>query len=139
MIAVPAPGAAYRLTLAALALALLLTNLAGRAGVQVVNGAVVARMLALHTHGVPLERVYVHAHNEPAPFVHTHCHDAPPTAAAPTDAGEVLAAASLAGALLCAPPPAAAGPPATTVPAPAPSIAAPAGITFAPVTPPPQG
>ncbi len=101
----PAPGLfAYRAALLLLAAALLVTAFTGRAGVQVIDGAMAARLFAFHLHGIPGEREYVDAVGEPAPFVHRHCHAAP--GQHPPQAGpfEVLAAATLAGALWCADP-----------------------------------
>lgn len=94
--------ALQRTALAALALAVLMSGFTGRAGVQVVDGAIAARLFALHLHGIAGEREYVEAHREPAPFVHGHCH-APLEQPAPQPGPyEVQAAASLAGAALCA-------------------------------------
>jgi len=103
----PAPTlwlVAYRVALLLLVAALLVTAFTGRAGVQVLDGAMAARLFAFHLHGVPGEREYVDTYGVPAPFVHRHCH-APPDQPAP-QAGpfEVLAAAALAGALWCAEP-----------------------------------
>jgi hypothetical protein len=90
-----------RIALAGLAIALLLTGFAGRAGVQVVDGAIAARMFALHLHGVPGEAEFVQATGTPAPFVHAHCH-APLSPSVPQpDPDVVQAASTLAGSAVC--------------------------------------
>lgn len=101
----PAPGLfAYRAALLLLAAALLITAFTGRAGVQVIDSAMAARLFAFHLHGVPGEREYVDAVGEPAPFVHRHCHAAPRQPAPQAGPFEVLAAATLAGAVWCSEP-----------------------------------
>ena len=96
----PVPVALYRLTLTALAAALLLAAVSGRSGVQVVDAAVAARMFALHLHSVPGEAEYVREHGGPAPFVHAHCHDSRVQPVPQPGPDEAAAAASLAGALI---------------------------------------
>ncbi len=89
-----------RLVLVALAVALLLPSMTGRAGVQVVDAATVAHLLALHLHGLPGEADYVSQYGAPAPFVHAHCHDSPAHVEPGPGPDEVAAAASLAGAMI---------------------------------------
>ena len=85
---------------AMIALALLVSSVTGRAGVQVVDSALAMRLFPLHLHGVPGEEAHVALFRGPAPFVHPHCHDAPRQPAPPGPA-EVQAAVSLAGAVAC--------------------------------------
>lgn len=84
-------GAWYKGTLLALALAVLLTTLLGRAGVQQVNAATVARLTWLHQH----------TPGEAASRIHNHCHTPAPKVAPQPGPYDTLAAASLAGAALC--------------------------------------
>ena len=88
---------------ATLALMVLFTGFAGRAGVQVVNEATAQRLFRLHPHNVPGEQLYIETYGEPAPFVPEHCHDDPNLTTSHTqpDPNEVQAAASLAGSMLC--------------------------------------
>lgn len=138
-LAPPYPEAiAYRAALLLLAAAVLLTAFTGRAGVQVIDGAMAARLFAFHLHGVPGEREYVDAAGQPAPFVHRHCH-APPEQPAP-QAGpfEVLAAAALAGAVWCAQPAHPMAVLASVQPHPFPAEHAPEGWHAPPPTQPPR-
>jgi hypothetical protein len=95
------PSALHPAAVIALTVALLASGFTGRAGVQVVDGAMAARLFALHLHGVDGEAEYVREFGEAAPFVHPHCH-APlaPVSAQPSPDG-VQAASALAGALWC--------------------------------------
>jgi hypothetical protein len=128
----------YRVALLLLAAALLLTAFTGRAGVQVIDGAMAARLFAFHLHGVPGEREYVDTYGEPAPFVHRHCH-APPDRPAP-QAGpfELLAAATLAGALWCSEPANSPALPDTAHPHTLPAERIPDGWSAPPPTKPPR-
>jgi hypothetical protein len=103
-LALPAPPAVLlqRAGLLAFAIVLLLTGFAGKAGVQVVDGAMAARMFALHLHGVAGEAEYVQATGTPAPFIHPHCHQPLVDRHAQPDPSEVQAASALAGVLHCA-------------------------------------
>jgi hypothetical protein len=128
----------YRAAAVLLAVALLGTGFAGRAGVQVLDGAIVARLLPLHLHGVPGEAEYVRTFGVPAPFVHPHCHDAPAGATPGPGPDEVQAAAALAGAVWCA----AAAPAAPAAPAALPLADGPflvlTGISLSPLIRPPR-
>jgi hypothetical protein len=138
-LAAPSLGSvAYRAALLLLAAALLVTAFTGRAGVQVIDGAMAARLFAFHLHGVPGEREYVDTYGEPAPFVHRHCH-APPEQSAP-QAGpfEVLAAAALAGAVWCSDPVAQPVLPDTAHPHTLPAEHVPDGWSAPPATRPPR-
>ncbi len=128
----------YEGTLLALALAVLLTACFGRAGVQQVDGATVARLALLHLHGVPGEAAYVHEHRAPAPFVQDHCH-APAQEPVPQPGPyDTLAAASLAGAVLCTAPGALPVAPATLSATALAQPLPPAGALALPATPPPR-
>jgi hypothetical protein len=91
-----------RAGLVAFAIVLLLTGFAGKAGVQVVNEAMAARLFALHPHGVEGEAEYVRATGTPAPFIHPHCHQPLVDRQAQPNPSEVQAASALAGVLHCA-------------------------------------
>lgn len=133
------PGAiAYRAALLLLAAAVLLTAFTGRAGVQVIDGAMAARLFAFHLHGVPGEREYVAAAGQPAPFVHRHCHGSPEQPAPQAGPFEVLAAAVLAGAIWCAQPAHLLAAPAFIQPHPFPVEHAPEGWHAPPPTQPPR-
>ena len=99
-LSLPAP-ALRRIASVVLVLGLLASGATGRAGVQVLDSAISARIFALHLHGIPGEREYVHRNAGPAPWVHAHCHDLAPQPAPQPGVFELQAAASLAGAALC--------------------------------------
>lgn len=91
----------HRALLTALACMCLLTVIAGRSGVQVLDSGAAARLAALHLHGIPGEASYVEQHRSPAPFVHDHCHAASRPAPPQPSQEALFAASTLAGAALC--------------------------------------
>ena len=132
----PATG---RLALLLLATALLTSGFGGHAGVQLLDGAMLAKLYPVHRHGVPGEAAYIAAHGTWEGYVHSHCHRQAADAGQQPGPDEVQAAASLAGAVTCAE---------FTSPLPAPPTARPAGpdvadvaasdVPLLPPTPPPR-
>ena len=134
----PAVGPGQSCVLLALVVLTVAPSIMGRAGFQLIEDAVAARIFALHRHGVPGEAEYIAAHGAPAPFVHPHCHRAPDAPVEHTP-GEMAVAGMLLGPFLCG-----AG---AALPAPllfslrqaaAPTLAL-QGRDVRPTTPPPQG
>jgi len=101
--AVHCPPVVPRPVLGLFVAALLLTSFSGHAGVQVLDGALLAKLYHVHQHGVPGERAYIATHGTWEGFVHPHCHrqhqDGRDSQPGPD---HVQAAASLASAALCA-------------------------------------
>lgn len=130
---------ARRVTLVMLAAAFLLTGFVGRAGVQVVDGAMAARLFALHLHGVPGEAEFVQSFGMPAPFVHPHCHDAVQQQTPPPSPDEVQAASTLAGSFDCTMTLLFLPPLPALVALAIDATVTPDGLILAPSSPPPQG
>lgn len=76
-------------------------SIMGRAGFQLIEDTVAARIFPLHRHGVPGEDAYIRTYGGPAPFVHPHCHRAPATPDDHTPA-ELAVAGMVLGPVLCA-------------------------------------
>ena len=76
-------------------------TLLGRAGFQIVERGVAARIFPLHQHGVAGEAEYIRRHRAPAPFVHHHCHGTPDGAEQQTTPAEFAAGALLFSPVLC--------------------------------------
>lgn len=89
-------------TVAAVLLVVLMfaPSIMGRAGFQLIEDTVAARIFPLHRHGVAGEGDYIRIHGQPAPFVHPHCHRAP---ANPDDGtpAELAVAGMVLGPVLC--------------------------------------
>jgi hypothetical protein len=75
-------------------------SIMGRAGFQLIEDAVAARIFPLHRHGVPGEDAYIRTFGQPAPFVHPHCHRAPANPDEHTPA-ELAVAGMVTGPALC--------------------------------------
>lgn len=86
-----------------LALALLVSGVMGRSGVQVLDRATLAALSLMHLHGVPGEEAWLTAHGTWQGFVPNHCHADPDildrTVAPGLD--EIQTASNLAGAMTC--------------------------------------
>ena len=86
-----------------LALALLVSGVMGRSGVQVLDRATLAALYLVHLHGVPGEEAWLAAHGTWQGLVPNHCHADPDTMARTVAPGqdEVQTASNLAGAVIC--------------------------------------
>ena len=91
-----------QLLVLALAASLLLTGFTGHAGVQLLDGALLAKLERIHRHGVPGEAEYIAQHGSWEGYVHGHCHREHRAAGSQPSPDQVQAAASLAGAVVCA-------------------------------------
>lgn len=86
-----------------LAGALLVSGIAGRSGVQVVDRTTLAALYLVHLHGVSGEETWLTAHGTWQGLVPNHCHadsDVLARAVAPGP-DEIQAASNLAGAMVC--------------------------------------
>lgn len=86
-----------------LALALLVSGVMGRSGVQVLDRATLAALSLMHLHGVPGEEAWLTAHGTWQGLVPNHCHANPDILARAVAPGpdEIQTASNLAGAMTC--------------------------------------
>jgi hypothetical protein len=86
-----------------LAVALLVSGVMGRSGVQVLDRATLAALSLTHLHGVPGEAAWLTAHGTWQGFLPNHCHADPDILARAAAPGpdEIQTASNLAGAMAC--------------------------------------
>src|SRR5215211_7802796 len=90
-----------RLLIAVLAGAMLLTGFTGHAGQQLLDQALLAKLVRTHYHGVPGEAAYIAQHGTWEGSVHSHCHPPQEHGASHIGPDEVQGPSSLAGAAAC--------------------------------------